>query len=339
MIDRSMISAASHTTIPSADAIALSRLMARVGVHVPLREFLDAAILAFASAQKHVYPVDMHARFRACPSHQDFRGALKAARDNMSRPLSILVIGGAASYTARSSDYAAQVTREVFASSNSCEISQLDVTPGDLQSPRGGRFDLIVTHSLAHYFFDLALFFQFVRAHMKPASGYVIGQEPNRRFWANLECQRFMNEMETTKVRHPLGKYLRPARYVSWIKRRMTQEQHSSVEDLVNAALRKRFEMRGALTLKEIHRLADPHFPDELPGVCRMGSDGLDWEHELPAWLPGFTPAWVGTARHLGKANPRSLPLRWQETASALAARYPLDGSVFSAFFHGTGRS
>ena len=339
MIDPSMISVPSHSTIPSADAIALSRLMARAGVHAPLGEFLDAAILAFASAQRNVYPVDMHARFRACPSHQDFRGALKAAQDNMRRPLSILVIGGAAPYTARSSDYAAQVTREVFASSNSCEISQLDVTPGGLQSPRGGRFDLIVTHSLAHYFFDLALFFQFVRAHMKPQSGYVIGQEPNHRFWTNLECQQFMNEMEKTKVRRPFTKYLRPASYVSWVTRRVTQETRASVEDLVNAALQKRFGMRGELTLKEIHRLADPHFPDELPGICRMGSDGLDWERSLPAWLPGFTPAWVGTARHLGKANPQSLPLRWQEAAKALAARYPLDGSVFSAFFHNTGRS
>jgi hypothetical protein len=339
VIGFNMISAASRTTIPSADALALSRIMSRAGVRASADEFLDATARAFASAQRNVCQVDMQARFRACPSHQDFRRALQVACDNMPRPLSILVIGGAYPYTARSSDYAAQVAREVFASSDSCEISQLDVTPCDLHSPRGGSFDLIVTHSLAHYFFDLALFFQFVRTHMKPSSGYVIGQEPNRRFWANLECQRFMNEMETTKVRHPLGKYLRPANYVSWITRRVAQRKRISVEDLVNAALRKQFEMRGTLTLKEIHRMTDPHFPDELPGVCRMGSDGLDWEQSLPAWLPGCTPVWIGTARHLGKTNPRLLPSRWQETASDLAARYPLDGSVFSAFFHNPGRS
>lgn len=107
-----------------------------------------------------------------------------------------------------------------------------------------------------------------------------------------------------------------------------------SLETRVNGILRERAGFAGDLTPQEIRRLVDVHVPDWFPGNFKIGLDGFDWEMLQANFLPNFKLEWVGTSGYLGPTcSPADMSRRWQQINSQLAAKYPLAGSNFSAFW------
>lgn len=309
-----------------ADVRILQEICSRVGCQSP--EILTSAVAtAFMEAQTGVDGAHMARHFRACPSYGDFTAALKRAGELFPAP-SVLVLGIGKGFTGRDSAYAAQVVHEWIPQG---KVTRLDVTPTNLYQPAAARYDLIVSHSLAHFLFDQTAFYAFVRARLDPAGAYVMGGEPNARYWKNSECLARLKEMEESRRK---ARALHPRRYLGALVRFFRKPAPMpAFERSVNSILRERYGLSGDLTRKEMNRIADPYFPDELPGEHPLGGKGIDWEADLVRHLPGFRLEFIGTARFLGKTNPNNLPPAWQKVNAELEQRFPQDGNVFSALW------
>ncbi len=316
-----------------ADEALLRRMLERTGVAMEPAEFVVAVQRAFLDARPPSAGGHLIVGFRECPSFEDFRGALAQASERSPVQASVLVIGAGNDVPGRDSEYAATVAREVLGAG--ARIARLDLEPETIYGIAPGTFDLVVTHSLAHYFLDQEGFCRFIRLCTGRHGSYVMGNEPNRRFWANQEVQRAFETMNVSEAqRRTLRQCANPLFYLGRFAAALgvAARETDSFERKVNLMLRQRLNLRGRLTLKEINRITDPFFPDETPGRHPLGGDGLDWE-EVAEALGEFRLEWISSARHLGKQNPNHLPLRWQNVNAGLKAQYPMDGNVFSALW------
>ena len=85
--------------------------------------------------------------------------------------------------------------------------------------------------------------------------------------------------------------------------------------------LRERLGLRGALTVREIIDILEPH------------RDGLSWEELETGALAGMRLEAVRTSGYVMRDHPARVPTRWRALDKSLAKRYPQDGCVFSALW------
>lgn len=316
------------------DVVILRQIMERVGRPMPPEDFISLVFEAFTASRERTAGDHLPQTFRQCPSFQSFCSALTGAKERLPHEPSILIMGAGADVLGRNSSYAASVTREVFGPH--CTLTPLDVTTRMIYTEPQQRYDLVVTHSLAHFFFDQESLYSFISRSINPRGGYVMGNEPNRRFWVNQDVQTAYRRMvESERLRRRVRGYLNPRFYVKRLVSmlRAPESEHHAFERSVNLYLHKRYDFQGDLTLKEMDRIIDPFFPDELPGDHPLGGNGLDWDNEVSAMLPGFSLEWVASARFMGKQNPQNMRPKWQRLNAELLAKHPLDGNVFSALW------
>jgi hypothetical protein len=316
------------------DVVILRQIMERVGRTMPPEDFVSVVFEAFQASRERSAGDHMPAAFRACPSFQSFCTALTGAKERLGHEPSILVMGAGDDVMGRDSQYAASVVREVFGPS--ARITPMDLTTRSIYGEPQQRADLVVTHSLAHFFFDQESLYRFIARHVKQGGGYVMGNEPNRRFWVNPEVQNAYRTMvESERMRRRIRAWLNPLHYLRRIASLMNapESDMAAFERSVNLYLHKRHDFKGGITIKEMDRIIDPFFPDELPGDHPLGGNGLDWENEIPALLPEFSMEWVASARFLGKQIPQTLRPRWQRLNAEMLAKHPLDGNVFCALW------
>ncbi len=314
------------------DQAALEAIAARTGMGLLPEEMVTAVREAFIASQQQHGGGAVEGDRPACPSSDIFRSGLARSRQLAPVQPSILVLGAGKGIPGRDSAYAAGVVDEVF--EGQCRITRLEWTEPHAAAP-AREYDLVVSHSLAHFLFGVDAFLRFAAAKVRrTGGGYVMASEPNRRFWANAEiASRMVEKREAKRLLDRIRPFLRPAKLlVTGSHSRSSETQ--AFDSRVNAYLRERHGLRKDLTFKEINRIADPYFPDELLGQYPpLGANGFDWENELPGMLAGFRREWIATARFLGKRNPRMLDAQWTEIHDELERRYPLDGNVFTALW------
>lgn len=322
--------------------------MERVGAGMSPDAFIRAVSNAYHEVEAQRQAIDMPAYFRSNGAYHNFKQALLVAREALNRPLSILNIGGGAGYDL-------EVLREVFSTSEIKKIVCCDIS-ADMQAlarekANGypcrfvlgcaeetliyGPYDLVVTHAMVHHVPDLFSFFNAIRLAVAPGGGYVMGHEPNRRYWANPECMAILKKVQAAERRRLASrKYLSPSLYLYNLSRVLGLAADNSLWTRVNRILQKRYGFASDLTPQEIQRLVDVHIPDGFQGGFKIGFDGFDWQQLQSEFLQDFGLVWVSTSGYLGDTHDHAaLPRQWSEAEVRLAKKYPLDGSNFSAFW------
>lgn len=324
----------------------LKERMERVGATMQPEEFIRAVSNAYHELEAPRHSVEMHRYFRLSGAHEIFKQALLAAKKMLGKKISILDLGCGAGYDL-------EVLKEVFSRDGVEKIVCFDIS-ADMQALAKkraedypckfiisntraaiieGPYDMVVTHAMVHHVADLSAFFNLIRRALVPGGSYVMGHEPNGRYWNNRECMAALQMMRASeRRRRNLRKYFKPSRYIYKIARVLGLKSDYSLESRVNQALRERYGFTSELTPLEIHRLVDIHVPDATPGDFKIGFDGFNWEQLRREYLRGFELKWVGTTGYMGETcSPADLPQRWQRINDRLAIKYPLDGSNFTA--------
>jgi hypothetical protein len=305
----------------------LSETLLRVGVKHDRAAFAQAVAECFRIAEPMPEGV-VQERFRKSHGYRDFRGMLRKA--GLAPDARVLAIGCGPGLAGRSAAYAALVTREVYPTA---AVEQMDYTAG-LEQSAAAPYDMVVTHSLLHFFFDYAPLCGLIDSTLAEAGAYVMANEPNARFWRNETCVAELERVSAadSRRRHLL-KFADPARYWARLLRAVRPKSGNDVTAGVNRLLRERLGMRGELTAKEILRIVDPHVHDEYPGTYRLGSDGLDWDELAGGPLSELRLESVRTSGYIMRDNPVRVPERWRELNEELARRFPLDGCSFTALW------
>jgi SAM-dependent methyltransferase len=326
----------------------LEATMRRVGAAMSCEAFLREVNVAYFEANARQYAVGMHQFLRQHGSHQHFQRALAEVGRLRAGPLRILDVGCGAGYELG-------ILREVFPASAVELVVGLDISPEMLARARGqingypcrlllgelpdalvdGPYDLVMTHALVHHIPTLARFFAGVDRAVAPGGFYLMGHEPNRRHWTNLETMPFFQELQRSQRRHKrLRQYLQPSRYLTKMARVLRLADDSSAEAEASRLLRERFHLVGDLTPREVQRIVNVHTPCRLPGDFRIGLDGFDWDELNAEMLRGFEIRSLATYPHFAHScNPLDWPENWRELEAKLAEQYPLDGICFTALW------
>jgi SAM-dependent methyltransferase len=326
----------------------LEATMRRVGTTLSHAEFVRAVSTAYFEMDASRHAAEMHQYFHLCGAYDHLRRALTAAKSMLAQPLRILDIGCGAGFEL-------SVVREVFVSSDVRQLVGLDPSPDMLSYARQkvegypcrmilgsvrdalefGPFELVVTHAMVHHVPSLAAFFAGIEQSLVPGGIYLMGHEPNRRYWTHLEKQSFFQELqETMHRRRHIGRFFQPSRYVSKLVRLLRLAEEQSPVAQVNRILRQRYGFHGELTAKEVLRLVDVHVPDRLPGEFRIGLEGFDWEELGSGMLRDFQLISLVTYSHLQQStDPKYWPRGWRKLSARLERTYPLDGACFTALW------
>jgi SAM-dependent methyltransferase len=314
--------------------LSLIAVMERIGAKVSPGEFIHAVVDAFQEVWTQPEEV-MRSRFRRSRSFEDFGALLD--RVQARQCTRVLVLGCGAGFGGRSSGFAADVVRNCCAGVDNLKVVSLDLTPQALESEFSkavdSRFPLIVSHSLAHYIFDLQALAKVVNRALAPGGHYLMANEPNARFWRNPECLKtlWLKESSDRKRKRAL-RFFAPRRYWGLVVRLARPGKTSDPLVRINQMLHLRFGLSGALTRTEIFRITDPHGPDLSSYGFRLGSNGLDWQ-DLEEILAPLSLAWIRTSGYLGRDNPRDVKGKWGDLDRRMASLYPLDGCSFSALW------
>lgn len=307
----------------------LEALMKRIGAMLDPFEFLGLVQRTYQELQPAGTEEQMVARLRACPSHEIFRAALDRARPQSRPPVKALVIGCGAGYAGMTASYAAGVLKEVFGPDTA--IEECNVTPEMIASGihPARQFDVIVTHSMMHRFANLARLFAFIDTRLADGGVFVMGHEPNARFFRNADCAQALTELcAANRRRRRLRDLADPVRWWQRAAQLLGKRPEPSLLEQVNIVLRLRHGFTSDLTPDEITRLIDIHRPVEQNTGFSIGLSGFDCDQLEREFLAGFRRLWLGTSGHLGYTHSDSK--EWRERQSQLAARYPDDGAVLS---------
>jgi hypothetical protein len=305
----------------------LHETMTRVGVTLEPAEFAAAVAESFRTAEP-VSECVVQERFRRTRGYRDFRAILRKAP--LPPSARVLAVGCGRGLAGRSSAYAAEVTREVHPTAT---IDELNYAAGSATLLER-RYDMVVTHSLLHFAFDLGHLCRLLLRAIAPHGCYVMANEPNARFWTNPECAAGLERVSAAEGRRrQLLRFTEPARYLARLLRAVRPDERPDTVAGVNRLLRERLGMHGELTAKEIVRIVDPHVRDEVPGTYRLGSHGLDWDELAAGPLQGLQLETVRTSGYAMRDNPARVPERWRALDDELARRFPLDGFSFTALW------
>lgn len=328
----------------------LRELMCRVNSSLEPAEFISVVSNAYHAVTSADYEQLVHAIFRTSGSYENFRRVMELARDNLPARIRVLNIGCGAGYDL-------EVLAEVFAPSRLEHVLCSDLSPDMLARAKQrtrpfpcefvvgtaadmlahGRFDMVLTHSLVHHIPSLSAFLSEIAELIAPGGVYVMGHEPNARYWRNADCLAVLDQWEhMQRQRSTLRKWLDPRRYFNKLKRLCGLGDEPGQLARVNAYLREKHGFTTDLTSREIERLVDVHVPTRSPGDFRIGHEGFDPDRVAEEGLAGCELLGYFTSGYLGHANPARQSSAWQAKNAALAERYPHDGSIFSAVFRKT---
>lgn len=298
----------------------LEALIRRAGVSLEIGQFMSVVSTAYQHAQKVVEPdLDMPLRFRNSRSYYGFSNSLRLAELDLRQPPSVLALGCGTGYAGCSSDYAASVARDVLSATRS--IDQVDLSPASLDEGTPLRtYDLVVSHSLAHFVLDLPLFFRYLRRRVAPGGALVIGHEPNAAFWSDQRVTRLREvHQRARRLQRSRSLCLRPSALVARLRRLPgRRESPPSIFHVANNLLKSRYHFRAELTPAEMVATVDPHFPSNHS--FRLGVRGLDPERLPALYMPEFSLRWVDTSEYQG-------------IDASEAIRLGLPGSTFSALY------
>jgi hypothetical protein len=263
--------------------------MARVGPSLSISEFFSMVASAYQQAQHSVMPNhDMHKQFKKSDSYNGFLAALRFALDALARPCSILVVGAGAGYAGCSSDYAREVICEL-GSAHVKNVESLELTPEMTQFPSRieKTYDLVVSHSLAHFIPLLSSFFAFVSAHVKINGIFVMGHEFNAHFWTDPRIAQLRHRYQRRRRLKKIARnVISPSAYFRWIRSNIGGTVSRSLSDAVNDILRDRHGFKDRLTPSEIAALVDPHLPNG--SSYQVGLRGMDADRIQQLYLPDF---------------------------------------------------
>ena len=320
----------------------LAALMNRVNARLDPAIFIEAVAVAFKDAQSGDRRESMALKFRTEPSFQLFQNALRLAQPT-GNGQSICVLGCGPGFAGEPADFALSVVCEVFDSKKIGETFTLDLSPSLLRFDskplfadpqlvaKEGAADLVVVHSFLHYVPDISKVFDLIRWLLSPRGGLIVSHEPNARFWQNPTCQSAVAELQRSRRRRRLRRYLNRSRAFLQLGRMRTQPP--PIWDRVNMLLEERYQLAGPLTENEIRRLVDIHRPESVPGTFCIGLNGFDFEELSRTYLADFHLEWIGTAGHLGYDASLSAKPKWKRRAMALAEEHPLAGCVFTGYW------
>jgi hypothetical protein len=307
------------------DSASLQRVesvIRRVGARMNPDVFIETISLAYQKAQAEVMPdLDMPSRFREGDSYADFVSSLTFALRDLGRPVSALVIGCGRGFAGCASDYAASVLHEV-GSHTVKAVDTLELTAQLLDQPKEGltmEYDLVITHSVAHFVPSLEAFFRYIRARVSDHGAFVLGHEPNAAFWNNPQIAA-LRDRRRRQLKYRIGvrKLLSPSSYLGKLKNADGAKMPISLTSAVNTILRSKFALRRELTSAEIAAFVDPHLPTN--SSFRVGQRGLDAALIAKNYLPGWALLKLDTSEYPSLNKNDSIKQR-------------LPGSIFSAVF------
>jgi hypothetical protein len=323
----------------------LLSVMQRVNYSAKPDEFLEVISTVFQKIQERKSSAQppVANQFRQEPSFVLFEKAIEHARVSQSSDLSVLVLGCAEGFAGKSADFTEEVVTNLFGAGER-KIRAVNLTPdffrnfsaesfaGTSLSGTEHGYDLLIAHSVVHFIPDLDAFFRFVRMALTSSGGLILGHEPNARFWCNSECleaaEHLRSDLSRSKWiaailglanRVKLSGPARPGEPTLW--------------DEVNSVLMEQNGFTAPLSENEIRRIVDVHRPEPVPGTFRIGLNGFDIEVLASEYLNDFTLKWSASCGHLGYTPAQSLNPKWRRRDAELAAKYPHDGTVWTAYW------
>jgi hypothetical protein len=273
---------------PSSRQLVLETI-ARVGSSLEIYKFFSVVVRAHHEAQDAVMPHDMYVKFKQSDSYAGFHAALGFSLNALARPCSILVVGAGAGYAGCSSEYARGVIRGL-GSAYVKNVESLELTPEMIQFPtrtEKSTYDLVVSHSLAHFVPMLSSFFTFVSAHIKFDGIFVMGHEFNAHFWTDPRIAQLRTRYQRRQRWEKIARNtLSPSAYFRWMRSTLCGSISPSLWDVVNDILRDRHGFKDRLTPSEISALVDPHLPNG--SSYQVGLRGMDAHRVQKVYLPDF---------------------------------------------------
>jgi SAM-dependent methyltransferase len=319
----------------------LEAVMARVGANATAEKFVERVSRCFQLVHNRRQRGRMVARFRASTAYPAFRDGLRTARTLLAGKLNVLVLGCGSGLAGQpASAYAHRVLGEEFPPQLIRGCTCREVTMRQMvRRDSGGIFadlntpvDLVLTHSLVHFLPNPSRLFRPLAPLVRDGGLYVMGHEPNARFWQNAAClEALALRRAARKRRSGWARRLAPWRLASAILRRASGSQRTDLYGDINRVLQRTMKLRGTLTPQEIHRLADIHRRGETDHEFKIGWDGLDWDQLRQSGLESFRVVWRRTYDHLGYVDPKGLTRRWRLREAELRKQYPDDGTAFCA--------
>ncbi len=324
----------------------LTATMRRVGASMTCSEFIRVVGQVYYEVHSFRHVTETYQYFRRSGAYDHFKRAVLLVHRMVHRPAAILDIGCGAGYEL-------EVLKEVFAEDEVDSILCVDVSSDmlayaqaimngypcrsvlgaveDLSEPT--RVHLAVTHAMVHHVPNLASLFAAIDRLLVPGGFYVMGHEPNRRYWTHLvHTPKLRKSHDMARRRRQLRKFLQPSRYLNKLARTLGLADDVSPNAMINGILRERYGFTDKLSAKEIQRLVNVHIPNQLPGEFRIGWDGFDWNELGATMLPRFQLHSLVTYGHAMKAtNPDCWPPGCQKLDRELAQQYPMDGLCFTA--------
>jgi SAM-dependent methyltransferase len=280
-------------------------------------------------------------RFRAGHAFPPFCEALREAGRRLGDAREILVLGCAPGFAGQRSDYACGVVTEVLGGARPLRITSREVSRRSLQRhmPRSETwrgvqtYDLVVTHSLMHFVLDFEPLLRQIAGSVRPGGCYVLGHEPNARYWRNAACVAALTEWRRARAERQRSGWRGFVRRSLERLRPLRESSEGVVHAEVNAVLRAKGIVRTLLRPAEMDRIVDPHRRPERPAARVCGEDGLNCAEFPERGLRGFALVWSTTYGHLGYGSPEGLPDAWKARTNELRAAYPQDGANISAVF------
>jgi hypothetical protein len=303
--------------------------MEKAGVSMPPEKFAYEVSRAYSALDTGLSePAVVPSRLRSCHSYPVFQESLRQA----GRPRSALVLGCGEGLCGQTATYAKTELERIWPDAPA--VDTLELTPPVLWDssrwPRR-RYDVVVTHSMVHFVYDLGLLFQLIDGALTPNGAYVMGKEENARWWRNGDLQAHAAKRRVRYQRR--SRWTRYFSLYNWhqFAGRMLGIPPVDVYQGVNRILARRLGAKTPLTPEEISRLIEVHRPREAPGGMQIGMCGFDTAHLQAKYLPDFRLQWFGTSGWLGYAPQEHLSRQERETAIQFGRRYPEDGVYFSA--------
>jgi hypothetical protein len=304
----------------------LSELMRRVETPLSPPEFLalvSRTYMDLKGADGHV----QEESFRRSTSHQVFVAAIRQALTLVPHPTSILVLGVGSGFAGCRSRYARSAVIEAFTAAGHPAVESDDLTPRSLLRPRPSlpRFDIVASHSLLHFVPYLGQCWRHISNSVAPGGCYVMGHEPNARFWQHPHL------VELYRRRVAGNRRPRPAwrRALGWVSRAMHLSDHAELHAQVNRRLIAAGAIAHHLAPVEINRLVDVHRRSLHPSPFRIGLDGIDLQQMSEAeafadmrlvWSLSYDHAGYSSSESDAGAELRELGESWPDDGATCTA-------------------
>ncbi|MGB0525540.1 MAG: class I SAM-dependent methyltransferase [Flammeovirgaceae bacterium] len=191
----------------------------------------------------------------------------------------------------------------------------------ELPKVKDYSFDLVVTNAVLHHLLNLKAHFDLIDAILKPEGFYLIGHEPNTRFYKNKDLlQHTLNFQKFKRVanRMTLDYILTKLK----VKSRRKNVSELTIRDLINKGL-----IKEPIPSGKVCKLVDIHVPHGIASEQPWGFLGFSPEVIIDKFLPNYSLYTHITHTHI-KDDKAMRYARWRKLDKSLAEKYPKDGAV-----------